>query len=106
MKRLACLGTLCIACWHFFAGAQAQVVYRCGSAYGHTPCEGGLVVQVEDHRSPAQKADTDHAAAQDAKLANEMEHARLHRETGTRAHAPAHHARPAPKIRHERSAKH
>ncbi len=59
---------------------QAQPVYRCANSYSQIPCAGGLAVDVEDSRSPTQKAQSDAATVQAMRLANEMEKTRLNRE--------------------------
>lgn len=60
--------------------AVAQPVYRCGDSYSQRPCPGGTVVQAEDERSAAQRAQTRQAAQRDAKTADAMEKARLKEE--------------------------
>lgn len=72
---------------------SGQMIYRCANAYSQIPCPGAVVLSVDDSRSPAQKAQTDAAAAQAARSANQMEKERLERERAvTNAAAP----RPAP----------
>ncbi len=69
---------------------QAQPIYRCVNSYSQTPCPGGTAIDVQDSRSPAQKAQSDAATAQAARLANEMEKTRLKDEqiAGKNAKAP------------------
>src|SRR4051812_8948856 len=59
------------------APAAAQNIYRCGDSYSQRPCPGGTVVEAEDERSAAQRAQTSQAAQRDAKTADAMEKARL-----------------------------
>ena len=64
------------------ATAQTQA-YRCGAdgrSYSQDPCEGGRSVDVADWRSVQQVAQTRQAALRDARLADELERARLHAE--------------------------
>ena len=62
--------------------AQAQEVYRCGSAYSHTPCPQGRLVEADDARSEAQRAEAARVAAGDRRLATEMRRDRLAEEAG------------------------
>jgi len=57
--------------------AIAQKVYKCGSSYSQVPCPAGTVIEVDDARSAGQKKQTDDAARRDARLADDMEKARL-----------------------------
>ena len=72
--RVLCL-LACVAGWSF--PGLAQPVYRCGDTYTNKPCPGGKEIQADDPRTPAQRAQTSEAARRDAKLADEMEKARL-----------------------------
>lgn len=72
--------------------ATAQTVYRCGETYSQQPCPGGKPVQADDPRTEAQRAQTRDAAQRDAKVADEMQKARLRDEA-----RPAQAAIPAPK---------
>lgn len=60
--------------------AFAQTVYRCGSSYSQVPCPAGTAIVVDDARSGEQKTQTESAAKRDAKLADDMEKARLKQE--------------------------
>ena len=62
------------------ACAQAQKIYRCGSHYSQTPCEGAVEVNADDARSAAQKTDSQKAIARDGRTASAMEKARLQEE--------------------------
>lgn len=68
--------TLVSLCLHP-AMLPAQPVYRCASSYSDLPCPGAATVDVDDSRSTAQKAQTDAATVQAARLADEMEATRL-----------------------------
>jgi hypothetical protein len=62
----------------FAAGtAQAQEVYRCGSAYSQTPCAQGRIVEADDSRSDAQRAEAARVAASERRLATDMRRDRL-----------------------------
>ncbi len=56
---------------------SSQPIYRCGNNYGQTPCANGIVVHAEDLRTPDQKAQTDAATLQAARMAARMERDRL-----------------------------
>ena len=66
-----CVGAAC---------AQAQKIYRCGSHYSQTPCEGAVEVNAQDGRSAAQKTDAQKNIARDGRTASAMENARLQEE--------------------------
>ena len=51
----------------------SQPIYRCGNAYSQTPCANAVVVKADDARTPDQKAQTDAATVQAARLAERME---------------------------------
>ena len=57
--------------------AQAQAVYRCGSVYSQTPCAQGRLVEADDSRSAAQRAEASRVAAGERRLATEMRRDRL-----------------------------
>ncbi len=65
--------------------ATAQNIYRCADSYSHTPCPGGVLVDVADKRSSAQKAQADAATNRDARSAEAMEKTRLQQEQKDRA---------------------
>ena len=60
----------------------AQPVYRCGNSYSQTPCANGQgrEVQVDDARSPAQKADAQRATERSARAADALEKTRVEEE--------------------------
>ena len=62
----------------FAAGtAQTQEVYRCGSAYSQTPCPQGRLVETDDARSEAQRAEATRVAVSERRLATDMRRDRL-----------------------------
>jgi hypothetical protein len=63
----------------------AQTVYRCGSSYSQTPCQGAVAIDADDSRSAAQKASADATIRRDGQIANSMEKARLKDEKGAAA---------------------
>ena len=75
--RVLCL-LACVAGWSIPAAGQA--VWRCGDSYSQKPCPGGRQVPAGDSRDAGQRAQTSSAARRDAKLADEMEKARLKEE--------------------------
>lgn len=66
----------------------SQTIYRCGNTYSQTPCPGAALIAADDSRSPAQKAQTDAAAAQAARQADRMERERLAQERAANAVPP------------------
>ena len=64
------------------ASAQlaAQTLYRCGNEYRDTPCPNAIALDPRDPRTPAQSAQAERQAAQDAALAQQMEKSRLQAE--------------------------
>lgn len=76
--RVLCL-LACVAGWGI--PGHAQPVYRCSdNSYSNRPCPGGKEIQADDPRSAAQRAQTIDAARRDARVADEMERARLKQE--------------------------
>jgi hypothetical protein len=72
------------------AWAQAPAeVYRCGNAYGSTPCPGGQVVAADDARSAAQRQQALAARQQDARLAQGLAADRQAREQAAAGQAAA-----------------
>ena len=65
------------ACSTWAAGSN---VYKCGSTYSQTPCDGAVAVRVDDARSKEQKSQSDAAILQQGKTANAMEKSRLKEE--------------------------
>lgn len=73
MKLAAVALMFCFA----VGAAQAQEIYRCGSVYSQTPCPQGRLLEADDSRSEAQRAEAARVAASERRLANEMRRDRL-----------------------------
>ena len=80
MTKLPLLALFLIAAWAGSTWATGTNVYKCGSTYSQTPCDGAAAVQVNDARSKEQKSQSDAATVQQSKTANAMEKARLKEE--------------------------
>lgn len=76
-KHLPLLAVLLLAGNAAGPNAIGQNVYKCANVYSQLPCPGAVAVDASDSRSPAQKAQTDAAAAQSARSAEKMEKERL-----------------------------
>jgi hypothetical protein len=63
-------------------GAQAQLIYRCGTEYSQTPCPGGKILESSDPRSAAERAEAVRVAAQDRRQAAAMERERRAQQAG------------------------
>jgi hypothetical protein len=72
MKSLAISALLLAA-----LSANAQTVYRCGSAYSQEPCPQAQRIDVTDSRTDSQRAEARQAAADEQRLGTRMEHERL-----------------------------
>lgn len=77
MTKLRLFALFFIAAWAESTWATGTNVYKCGSTYSQTPCDGAVAVQVNDARSKEQKSQSDAATVQQNKTANAMEKARL-----------------------------
>lgn len=86
--RLSRILALALVCGN--TPTQGQPVYRCGTLYSDAPCAGAVAIDVEDRRTPQQKAQTDAATRQAVTLARQLQQERQALE---RAARPA--ARPA-----------
>ena len=73
------------------AGAAAQTVYRCASAYSQVPCTGGHVIDTSETMQTQQDGKGPSAAERDAKAAAALERDRLRLEANA---APAYIPRP------------
>jgi hypothetical protein len=60
--------------------AGAQTVYRCGNSYSQQPCPGGSEVPSADPRTLGEAQRATRVANADARLADQMEKARLAQE--------------------------
>lgn len=69
-----------LACYLLAPSAFAQKVYRCGSVYSQTPCDGATTVDVNDSRTAAQKKDAESAVVRDTQTAKTMETERVKQE--------------------------
>ena len=78
------------------AGANAQAVYRCGSAYSQTPCPQARIVEVGDPRSAAQQADARRVADDERRLAADMRRDRLAEQGASRPAGAASLSGPVP----------
>lgn len=76
-SHLPLIAVLLLGSATFGQNVFGQTIYKCGSAYSQSPCPGGVMVDTNDSRSPAQKAQADATAAQTAKSADKMEKERL-----------------------------
>lgn len=84
MKWLACLGFF--LGWNSVAGAET--VYRCGppdqTVYQQAPCEQGRAIDVDDSRTPQQRAEAQANALRTRQDADRMEKQRLQEEERAR----------------------
>lgn len=56
---------------------QARTVYRCGTEYQATPCtDGGRALELNDTRSPLQRAEAESVAQAESALARSMQRER------------------------------
>lgn len=85
MKHTTSLASFLIAIFAVSTGAFGQSVYRCGNTYSQKPCADGVQVDVQDARTPAQKAESEAAARREASTANAMEKTRLQEEAQLQA---------------------
>ncbi len=76
MRTIVLAAILATAC----GLAAAQPVYRCGSSYSQTPCQGATTVETSDPRTAADAARAEAATRADAKRADALEKARLAQE--------------------------
>ncbi|MFZ4481676.1 MAG: hypothetical protein ACOYNZ_17480 [Rhodoferax sp.] len=99
MSALTLSALLLIAVSAVSTTAAAQDTFRCGNSYSQTPCPGAVMVDTEDPRTGAQKRQADQATQRDARVASEMEKARLQQEARDLAAS-----KPAPKASNPASA--
>ena len=86
MKKITRLAIIGMALAAPCAGAAAQSVYRCGTAYSQTPCAGGQVIDTSETLQTQQQGKGPSAAERDAKAAAALEKERLRQEASA---APA-----------------
>lgn len=81
MRNLFKFATFFIAICAISTGAIAQkIVYRCGTTYSQTPCDGAVPVNADDARSKTDKLEADKATQRDMQRAKDMEKVRLKEE--------------------------
>lgn len=76
LVALACCAALAAS---ISTTAAAQAIYKCGSSYSQSPCEGGTTLHTDASRRETARAPDDMAKRQ-ARLADAMEKARLQEE--------------------------
>ncbi|MBQ0944340.1 hypothetical protein KAK07_13455 [Ideonella sp. 4Y16] len=87
--RVLCGGPLSLAlCLCLGLSAARAEVYRCGSSYQDSPCPGGRTVNVDDVRSPEQRAEARERQRQERERANALA-AERHAQEGHRRPATA-----------------
>jgi DNA-directed RNA polymerase subunit M/transcription elongation factor TFIIS len=80
------VASILIAACAVSTGVCAQNVYRCGTTYSNTPCAADAhVVDVQDGRTPEQRAQVATGIQKEAKLAKKLEKDRFQREAQERA---------------------
>lgn len=85
MNKLLRIATFFVAAYALCAGASAQNVYKCGNTYSQKPCPDGIVVDVQDARTPAQKAEADAKTRREMAQVNAIEKAHEKEEAQARA---------------------
>ena len=94
-------GLAMVLCLATSPAIGADPVFRCGPAsspvYSQKPCADGKAVQVDDARTPQQKAESQAAARMQAKTADRMEKDRLAQEAAwAKANKPVAQAKAPP----------
>lgn len=79
-SKIYTLTLIALACTVTASQSGAQKVYRCGSVYSQTPCEGAVTLDVNDSRTAAQKREADQLIEREAKAAKGMEARRIQEE--------------------------
>lgn len=85
MNKFLRTATFFVAAYALSAGASAQNVYKCGNTYSQKPCPDGVVVDVQDARTPAQKAEADAKTHREMAQVNAIEKAHEKEEAQARA---------------------
>lgn len=83
--------------------ARAEKVYKCGTTYSQTPCQGSTTLEVDDTRDPAEKKRMDAQTKRDAELGRAMQQSRMANEAALAAER-AQQAESAAKLRQESQA--
>jgi hypothetical protein len=89
VTRLPKIAIFLIAACALSTGVRSQDVYRCGNNYSQKPCPNAVVVDVQDARTQAQRAESDAAVQREVATGNAMEKARLQEEAQQRARLAA-----------------
>jgi type IV secretory pathway VirB10-like protein len=85
MKYISLIAIIFIASYAISTRANAEDVYRCGSTYSQKPCPDAVKVDVEDSRTPAQKAEADAKTQRETAQVHAIENARQKEEAQQRA---------------------
>ena len=85
MKHITAFAIIFISSYAISTRARAEDVYRCGSAYSQKPCPDAVKVDVQDSRTPAQKAEADAKTQRETTQVQTMEQARQKEEAQQRA---------------------
>lgn len=80
MTKLRLFALFLIAACAGSTWATGSNVFKCGSTYSQTPCDGAVAVRVDDARSKEQKSQSDATVVRQGKTANAMEKTRLKEE--------------------------
>jgi hypothetical protein len=96
MRSTVLIALLFIAVSSINTKAIGQNVYKCGSVYSQSPCPGGVAIDANDSRTPAEKAQRDALTAQTSRSAEQMEKERLVQE---QQNLVANSPRPAPVVK-------
>jgi hypothetical protein len=85
MKHTTLLAMIFIASYAISTRAGAEEVYRCGNTYSQKPCPDAVKVEVEDSRTPAQKAEADAKTRRETAQVQAIDKARQKEEAQQRA---------------------
>ena len=85
MKHITAFAIIFIASYVISTRASAEDVYRCGSTYSQKPCPDAVKVDVQDSRTPAQKAEADAKTQRETAQVQAVEKARQKEEAQQRA---------------------
>nr|WP_295772013.1 hypothetical protein [Rhodoferax sp.] len=84
MKHISAYAIIFIASYSISTRAGAEEVYRCGSTYSQKPCPDAVKVDVQDSRTPAQKAEADAKTQRETAQVHAIEKARQKEEAQQR----------------------
>jgi hypothetical protein len=85
MKNITSIASILIATCTISTGAIGQDVYRCGNTYSQKPCPDAVLVDVQDARSKAQKAEADAKTRRESAQVHAIEKTRQKEEAQQRA---------------------